>query len=131
MNWMSAIGLDNLSARVRANLNEGAIAAEDRLALARLEWGAQKKRLQTILVLGIVMGGLTIVALVLLSLAVLVHFWDSPQRSVVAWVIAGVWLLAWISALLVLLSALRKSSNPFALTRAELARDWTFIKEKL
>lgn len=131
MNWMSAIGLDNLAARLRANLNEGALAAEDRMALARLEWGAQKKRLQTILVLGIVMGGLTIVALVLLSLAVLVHFWDSPQRAVVAWVIAGVWLLAWLAALLVLLSALRKSSNPFALTRAELARDWTLIKEKL
>lgn len=131
MNWMSAIGLDNLAARLRANLNEGALAAEDRMALARLEWGAQKKRLQTILVLGIVMGGLTIVALVLLSLAVLVHFWDSPQRTVVAWVIAGVWLLAWLSVLLVLLSALRKSSNPFALTRAELARDWTLIKEKL
>ena len=131
MNWMSAIGLDSFVARMRANLNEGAIAAEDRLALARLEWGAQKKRLQTILVLGVVMGGLTIVALVLLSLAVLVHFWDSPQRTVVAWVIAGVWLLAWMSTLLVLLSVLRKSTNPFALTRAELARDWTVIKEKL
>ncbi len=131
MNWMSAIGLDSFVARMRANLNEGAIAAEDRLALARLEWGAQKKRLQTILVLGVVMGGLTIVALVLLSLAVLVHFWDSPQRTVVAWVIAGVWMLAWVSTLLVLLSVLRKSTNPFALTRAELARDWTVIKEKL
>ncbi|WP_455556880.1 phage holin family protein [Comamonas sp.] len=131
MNWMSAIGLDSFAARMRANLNEGAIAAEDRLALARLEWGAQKKRLQTILVLGVVMGGLTIVALVLLSLAVLVHFWDSPQRTVVAWVIAGVWMLAWVSTLLVLLSVLRKSTNPFALTRAELARDWTVIKEKL
>ena len=131
MNWMSAIGLDNLSARLRANLNEGAIAAEDRIALARLEWGAQKKRLQTILVLGIVMGGLTIVALVLLSLAILVHFWDSPQRTAVAWVIAGVWMLAWVATLLVLLKALRQSSNPFALTKAELARDWTLIKEKL
>ena len=131
MNWMSAIGLDGLTARWRSHLNEGAIAAEDRIALARLEWAAQKKRLQTIMVLGIVMGGLTIVALVLLSLAVLVHFWDSPQRTVVAWVIAGVWLLAWLSTLLVLLSALRKSSNPFALTRAELARDWSALKEKL
>ena len=83
------------------------------------------------MVLGVVMGGLTIVALVLLSLAVLVHFWDSPQRTVVAWVIAGVWMLAWVSTLLVLLSVLRKSTNPFALTRAELARDWTVIKEKL
>lgn len=131
MNWMSAIGLDSYVARLRANLNEGAMAAEDRIALARLEWGAQKKRLQTILVLGIVMGGLTIVALVLLSLAILIHFWDSPQRTVVAWVIAGVWLLAWGAVLMVLLSALRKSSQPFALTRAELARDWTHIKEKL
>ncbi|MGE8397561.1 MAG: phage holin family protein [Comamonas sp.] len=131
MNWMSALGLENVSSRVRAQLNEGAMAAEDRMALARLEWSAQKKRLQTILVLGIAMGGLTIVAMVLLSLAVLIHFWDSPQRTVVAWVIAGVWLLAWASTLVVLLSALRKSTNPFGLTRAELARDWAVIKEKL
>jgi uncharacterized membrane protein YqjE len=131
VNWMSALGLENVSARMRANLNEGAMAAEDRMELARLEWSAQKKRLQTILVLGIVMGGLTIVALVLLSLAILIHFWDSPERSVVAWVIAGVWVVAWASALVVLLAALRKSSHPFALTRAELARDWAFIKEKL
>lgn len=131
MNWMSILGLENLSARMRANLNEGAIAAEDRLELARLEWSAQRKRLQAILVLGIALGGLTIVALVLVSLAVLVHFWDSPQRTVVAWVIAGVWLLAWAGTLLVLLSALRKSSRPFALTRAELAQDWALIKEKL
>ena len=131
MNWMSILGLENLSARMRANLNEGAIAAEDRIALARLEWTAQKQRLQAIVVLGVVLGGLTIVALVLLSLAVLVHFWDSPQRGVVAWVIAGVWMLAWLSTLVLLLSALRKSSHPFALTRAELAQDWALMKEKL
>ena len=131
MNWISAIGLGNLSARLRANLNEGALAAEDRMALARLEWSAQKSRLQTVLVLGIVLGGLTIVALVLLSLAVLIHFWDSPQRSVVAWVIAGVWTLAWAVVLAVLLSTLRQSRHPFALTRAELARDWAAIKEQL
>ncbi|CAB5671702.1 Predicted membrane protein [Comamonas aquatica] len=107
------------------------MAAEDRIALARLEWSAQKQRLQAIFVLGVVLGGLTIVALVLLSLAVLIQFWDSPERSVVAWVIAGVWLLAWAGALALLLSFLRKSSQPFALTRAELARDWAVIKEKL
>lgn len=131
MNWMSAIGLDKLFARLRANLNEGAIAAEDRIELARLEWGAQKLRMQTILVLSILVGGLTIVALVLLSLAVLVQFWDSAQRSVVAWVLAGVWLLAWLGALAVLITTLRKSSHPFALTRAELAKDWAQIKGKL
>ena len=131
MNWMSILGLENFSARIRANLNEGAIAAEDRIALANLEWEAQKKRLQTILVLAVVMGGVTSVALVLLSVAVLVQLWDSPQRVVAAWVIAGVWLLAWLAVLGVLITTLRKSSHPFALTRAELARDWAMIKEKL
>ena len=131
MNWLSALGLENLTARMRANLNEGALAAEDRMALARLEWSAQKKRLMTIAVLGIVLGALTIVAMVLLSMAVLVHFWDTPQRTSVAWVIAAIWVLAWGSVLAVLLSALRKSANPFGLTRAELARDWALIKEKL
>lgn len=131
MNWMSAIGLDSLLARIRTNLNEGAIAAEDRIELARLEWAAQKKRMQTIFVLGIVMGGLTIVALLLISMAVMVQFWDSPQRTVVAWVIACVWLVAWVAALLVLVAVLRKSSRPFELTRAELAKDWSLIKERL
>lgn len=131
MNWMSILGLDDLSARMRANLNEGAIAAEDRIALARLEWEAQKKRLQAILVLAIVMGGITIVALVMLSVAILVQLWDSPQRVVVAWVMAGVWLLAWAAVVAVLVSTLRKTSQPFALTRAELARDWALIKERL
>ena len=128
---MSALGLEDVSARMRGYLNESAMAAEDRLELVGLEWDAQKKRLQTIFVLGIVMGGLTIVAMVLLSLAVLIQFWDSPQRTVIAWVIAGVWLLAWASTLLVLLAVLRKSSHPFGLTRAELARDWALLKEKL
>ncbi len=131
MNWMSLLGLDNLSARMRANLNEGAIAAEDRLALARLEWEAQKKRLQAILVLAILMGGITVVALVTLSIAILVQMWDTPQRVVVAWVMAGVWVLAWLAGLSVLVSTLRKSRDPFELTRAELARDWALIKEKL
>lgn len=131
MNWMSILGLESFSARMRANLNEGVIAAEDRIALARLEWEAQKKRLQTILVLAIVMGGITIVALVMLSVAILIQLWDSPQREVVAWVLAGVWMLAWLAVVAVLVTTLRKSSHPFALTRAELARDWATIKEKL
>lgn len=131
MNWMSTLGLDQLFSRLRANLNEGALAAEDRFALAGLEWAAQKKRLQTILVLTVALGGLTIVAMVMLSMAILIHFWDSPERNVVAWVLAGVWTLIWAAVLGILLSALRKSTNPFALTRAELARDWAVVKEKL
>lgn len=110
---------------------EAAIATEDRVELAKLEWKLQRNRLQAIAVLAIALGGLTVVAMVLLSLAVLIQFWDSPDRTTVAWVIAAVWVAAWGGVLWALLSALRKSRSPFLQTRAELARDWQSIKEKL
>ena len=49
MNWLSLLGLESLVARWRANVIEGAIAAEDRMDLARLEWQDQKQRLQQML----------------------------------------------------------------------------------
>ena len=131
MNWLSALGLDTLVARYRAAVIEAAIATEDRVELAKLEWKSQRNRLQAILVLTIALGGLTVVAMVLLSFAVLIHFWDSPDRTMVAWVIAAVWVAAWAGVLWALLSALRKSRSPFVQTRAELARDWQNLKEKL
>ena len=99
MNWLSILGLEALVARWRANVIEAAIAAEDRLDLARLEWQDLKHRLQQVLVLTIVVAGLTVVALIMLSLAVVVHFWDTPHRVLVAWLVAGLiiamngWLL--------------------------------------
>ena len=38
MNWLSILGLEALAARWHANVLEAAIAAEDRVDLARLEW---------------------------------------------------------------------------------------------
>ncbi len=72
MNWLSLLGLEAFVARWRANVIEGAIAAEDRLELARLEWLDQKQRLQQMLVLLIAVTGLTVVTLVLVSMAILV-----------------------------------------------------------
>ncbi|WP_291588838.1 phage holin family protein [Comamonas sp. UBA7528] len=131
MNWLSALGLDTLVARYRAAVIEAAIASEDRVELAKLEWKLQRNRLQSILVLAIALGGLTVVVMVLLSLAILIQFWNSPDRATVAWVIAAVWVAAWGGVLWALLSALRKSRSPFMQTRAELAKDWQSIKEKL
>jgi uncharacterized membrane protein YqjE len=131
MNWLSLLGLESLVARWRANVIEGAIAAEDRMDLVRLEWGDQKQRLQQLLVLTIVVAGLTVVALIMLSLAVLVHFWDTPNRTLVAWVVAGVWTLGWGVTLVSLVSVAQRASNGFALTRQELAQDWRDIKERL
>lgn len=131
MNWLSILGLEALVARWRANVIEGAIAAEDRMELARLEWQDQKQRLQQILVLTIVVAGLTVVALIMLSLAILVHFWDTPQRTLVAWLIAAVWLAGWGATLASLVSVAQQVGNGFALTRRELAQDWRDIKERL
>lgn len=131
MNWLSLLGLESLVARWRANLIEGAIAAEDRMDLARLEWQDQKQRLQQMLVLTIVVAGLTVVALIMLSLAVLVHFWDTPHRTLVAWLVAAVWTVGWAATLMSLVSVVQKAGNGFALTRRELAQDWRDIKERL
>ena len=131
MNWLSLLGLEAFAARWRANVIEGAIAAEDRLELARLEWLDQKRRLQQLLMLLIAVAGLTVVTLVLLSMAVLVQFWDTPHRMLVAWVVAGVWLVAWFIAIVKLASVVRSTGNGFALTRRELSQDWRDIKERL
>lgn len=131
MNWLSLLGLEAFVARWRANVIEGAIAAEDRLELARLEWLDQKQRLQQMLVLLIAVTRLTVVTLVLVSMAILVQFWDTPHRVMVAWVVAGVWLVAWCAAIIKLVSVARSTGSGFALTRRELSQDWRDIKERL
>lgn len=131
MNWLALLGLDAWLARWRLVLAEGAMAAEDRLALARLEWLEQKRHLRRLLLLAVSVIALTVVALLVLSLALLVQFWDSPQRALVAWLLAGAWSVVWIGAVLALLSTVRQASRAFTLTRQELHKDWQTIKEQL
>lgn len=125
---MSVLGLSAWRRRLRATLAEVNIAFNDRAQLAALEWEQEKKRLQTLLVLAVAVVAIGAVALLLLSLALLVQFWDSPHRSVVAWVITGVWFFAWAVVIYALLSALRQKRQMFALTRSELQRDWQELK---
>lgn len=131
MNWIALLGLEAIVARWRANVIEGAIAAEDRLTLAQLEWHEQKSRLRSLGIFTLIFAGLTMVTLVVLSLAVIVHFWDTPERTMVAWLLAGGWFVAWVGVLLTLLSIVKKTANGFSLTRSELVRDWQSIKERL
>lgn len=131
MNLISLLGLDSLMERWRANLNEAAIAAEDRVDLAQLEWQQHKRSMQTLAVLAIVLGALTVVVLIVLSMAVLVQFWDSEHRRLVAWLLVGSWVLIWGLGLWRLLAAVRQLSSPFRLTRRELRSDWQALKEKI
>ena len=131
MNWLSLLGLDAFVARWQAAGLEGAIAAQDRLELAHLEWQDQKKRLVQLLVLAIGVSALTVVALVVLSVALMVQFWDTDHRTMVAWIVAGVWVVGWGGALAALISIATASAEAFAFTRRELLRDWHDIKERL
>lgn len=129
MNWLRALGLDALHARCQSAMTEGAAALEDRVALARLEWRSQRQWLLHAFLLTVVVGVFLVVALLVVSLAVLAQFWDTPQRVSVAWWLAVFWLLSWGGALWALLVALRRVGNGFALTRRELAQDWHDIQE--
>jgi uncharacterized membrane protein YqjE len=131
MNWASLLGLGSWTAHWRAIAAEGALAAEDRLALARLEWAEQRRRLLWLALLLALFGALALMALMALSAAILVQFWESPQRVLVAWLLASAWLLTCAAALAALLSLARKTRQMFALTRRELAEDWRAIKEQL
>lgn len=131
MNWLSLLGLDVWLTRWHAAVLEGVIATEDRLELAHLEWQQLKLRLRELLVLTVAVAALTVVALTLLSAAVIVQFWDTPHRLLATWLVAGAWLILWAIALASLLSVARSASNGFALTRRELLQDWRDIKERL
>lgn len=128
---MSVLGIDAFIARWRASVIEGAIAAEDRLELAKLELLEQKTRLIRLVVLGAVLVALTIVTLTVLSIALMVHFWDTHLRLTMAWSVAGSWLVIWAGLLAWMYVTLKKANTPFALTRNELSQDWHALKERL
>lgn len=131
VNWISLLGLDAWVARWRAAVIEVAIAAEDRSDLARLEWARHKRSLQAMVVLLIAIGGLSVVVLLMLSVAVLVQFWDTEHRVLVAWGLSAVWLTLWALIVWRLLATVRQLSRPFLLTRNELTQDWQSLKRKL
>src|SRR4051794_8638425 len=95
MNLLSFFGIDVQLQRIRSAVGEGALALEDRFQLARLEWEEEKNRLKLLLAFALALLGLTVVALTIASLAIVVQFWDSPDRAKAAWIVAGVWLALW------------------------------------
>ena len=113
MRLLALLGIDARLRRMRAALGEGSQAAEDRAQLLRLAWEDEKQRLKLALVLVVAVIGLTTVTVALLSVAVVVHFWDTPQRITAAWSVAGVWVLLWVAVVAWLFSTLREASEIF------------------
>ncbi|WP_313296243.1 phage holin family protein [Diaphorobacter sp.] len=131
MNLFALLGLEGFVARWRANVIEGAIAVEDRLELAGMEWGDQKRRLIIMALLAVAGAGLTVITFIMLSFAILVSYWDTPDRATVAWILFAVWAVLWAGAIIGIVMLGRRATNAFAVSKQVLARDWRNLKERL
>ncbi|WP_232324109.1 phage holin family protein, partial [Variovorax sp. WDL1] len=128
MRLLSLFGLDRRLRRLRIAAGEGALAAEDRAKLLKLAWDEERQRLRLVLALVVAVIGLTTVAVALLSVAVVVHFWDTPNRVPAAWAVAGVWIALWLLAAVALMNTLRRASTAFEPARREFERDWEWVQ---
>ncbi|ADU37922.1 phage holin family protein [Variovorax paradoxus] len=129
MRLLSLLGLNGRIRQLRIAAAEGALAAEDRVQLLRMAWEDEKQRLKLMLVLVVAVLGLTTVTVALLSVAVVVHFWETPYRITAAWSVAGVWVVLWLAAVVGLLQTLRNASNSFTPARQEFERDWAWVQD--
>ncbi|WP_399677091.1 phage holin family protein [Xenophilus sp.] len=127
---LGLFGIDERIARVRSAVGEGVIAAEDRAQLVRMALADLKTPLQRMAALLVALVGLTIVMAVLLSLAVIVHFWDTPQRSTAAWIVALVWIVLWAGALVGLVTSLRGASSAVQPAQLEFERDIEWLQAR-
>jgi uncharacterized membrane protein YqjE len=130
MRLLSLFGLNARIRRLRIAAAEGALAAEDRVQLLRMAWEDEKQRLKLMLILVVAVLGLTTVTVALLSVAVVVHFWETPYRITAAWSVAGVWIVLWVAAVVGLLATLRNASNSFEPARQEFERDWAWMQDR-
>ncbi|VTU37063.1 putative membrane protein [Variovorax sp. PBS-H4] len=128
MRLLSLFGLDRRLRRLRIAAGEGALAAEDRAKLLKLAWDEERQRLRLVLGLSLAVIGLTTVTVALLSVAVVVHFWDTPSRVPAAWAVAGVWLALWLVAAVALMNTLRRASTAFEPALREFERDWEWVQ---
>ncbi|MBB3176896.1 phage holin family protein [Variovorax sp. Sphag1AA] len=131
MRLSSLFGIKSQLRRLRILIGEGALAAEDRAELLRFAWEDEKKRLRWMLGLVIAVVGLTTIAIALLSVAIVVHFWDTPYRSVAAWLVAAVWVALWLTSVVALLSMSGKSSSAFEPVLREFERDRAWLRQSL
>lgn len=106
-------------------------ALASRWELARLEWAVERNRLvQSLVGLAILgMGGLLV--LVFAGFAVIVTWWDTEHRILVAWLVCAVFaFIALVGLFMWRFAAMRKDKR-FAGLSAELASDRNWIAQQL
>lgn len=114
---------------VRA-LDEFAIALASRWELARLEWDIERPRLLQALVGLAILAFAGFLALAFAGFAIIVTWWDSGQRVLVAWLVFGAYAgLALVGLSMWRFAQMRKDRR-FAALRAELAADRSWLARR-
>lgn len=127
---LALLGIERRIAHAREVLGEGVMAAEDRVQLLRMAWDEEKLRLRRLLLLLLALVGLTFMMTALLSVAVIVQFWDTPYRATAAWAVALAWLVLWGGAIWALLATIQDTPPTVAVARDELARDRDWLEQR-
>jgi uncharacterized membrane protein YqjE len=102
-------------------------SAHDRLALLAVELQEEKYRLIQVFIWISAMVLLAVLALVLLSFAVVLLFWDTARLAAVCG-LAVAYVLGFVAALIGFRRCLKSHPKPFAATVAELREDRTCIR---
>ena len=131
MNLLHLFGIDRRLRRIRIAAGEGAMAVEDRAQLLNFAWEEERARVRAIAFLLVLVLGLTMVAVAVVSLAVVVHFWDTPHRVTAAWTVSLLWVVLWVVAVLALLAQMRATSDALTAMRREMALDWDWVRAQI
>lgn len=108
-------------------LEEGKVALGTRWELARLEWAVERQRLvQSLAGLAILaIAGLLVLAFA--GFAVVVTWWDTENRVMVAWLVVGAYAILALTGLFMWRFAEQRKERRFAALRAEFAADREWI----
>ncbi|WP_017760724.1 hypothetical protein [Pseudacidovorax intermedius] len=120
---LDVVGLGPRLRRWKAAGAEAALGVHDRAQLAGLAWQEARAPLAQSALLSALLALVSVVVGVVLSAAVVVHYWDGPFRVRAAWWVALAWAIVWVVLVALLLARVRKTSQAVHPLTQELRRD--------
>jgi uncharacterized membrane protein YqjE len=124
-----SFGPSRLLGSVRATVDSLLSLLQTRLELASLELQEARQRFVGLLVLVVALFAMGLLALTLLTLALLVSFWDTAARIPLVWVFAVVYAaIAW-GLFSEIRRRLKEAPPLFEATLSEIRKDRAWIRE--
>lgn len=118
-------------APVTRAFQEASEALSSRCELARLEWKVERARLMQLAIGLAILALAGMLALAFVSLAIIVTWWDTEHRVLVAWLVCAAHALIALVGLFMWRYAQMRKDRRFAGLRAELAADRAWFEQRL